>query len=369
MKISKKKNLFLICAFCLILLIPILDNIFHFSPIKQLFEKRLPAASPSLPQNLDETKKFPKNFENFFNDNYGFRKSLIFLNSKIMDNIFNESPSSRALIGKEGWLYFDNQSSLLDAQGLAKIDEKKLQLAAKIFVQNWRKAKKNNIDYLLVIAADKTTIYPEFLPDFIKYSTQNHRIDKFITALKNEDKNFPLLDLRPILLEAKKNEIIYQKTDTHWNKRGAHYGYSEIMKKLHLPFNSRLEFRDVEGEIKGDISDIMNIDATNIDYSLEEKFEKNFSQLDPTRAELTQFHKPIFYINHNQNLPILFVYKDSFFDNMMEFFSSHFSHSYFINQFPCDLDFAVIKKYHPDFVIQEFWEGRIEEVISNCHSK
>lgn len=366
MKISKKKNIFLICAFCFILLIPLFDNIFHFSPIKELFEKRLPASLPSLPQNLDEAKNFSKNFENFFNDNYGFRKTLIFLNSKIMDNVFNESPSSRALIGKDEWLFFDNQKSLLDAQGLAKIDENKLQFAAKIFVQNWHKAQKNNINYLLVIAPDKTTIYPEFLPDFIKYSNKDHRIDKFIVALKTEDKNFPLLDLRPVLLEAKKQEIIYHKTDTHWNRRGAHFGYVEIMKKFYQPFHSRADFVDVEGEIKGDISDIMNTDAKNIDYSLEEKYEKNFSQQDPTKAELAQFHKPVFYKNHNKNFPILFVYKDSFFDNMMEFFSADFSQTYFVNQFPCNLDFSVFQKYHPDFVIQEFWEGRIEEVIANC---
>src|SRR3989338_6714146 len=74
-------------------------------------------------------------------------------------------------------------------------------------------------------AADKTSIYPEFLPNYIKVSNKNHRIDKFIKILRKKSADFPLLDLRPILLEAKKNEIIYHETDTHWNARGAHYGY------------------------------------------------------------------------------------------------------------------------------------------------
>lgn len=353
-------------------MLPLFDNIFHFSPVKELFEKRPLRQAPAVPQDFLQVKEFPAKFENFFNDNYGMRKSFIALNSYLMDNIFNESPSSRALIGKDEWLYFDNENSLLDAQGLAKIADEKIVRAAKSFVKNWQELQKNNIDYLLIIAADKTTIYPEFLPDYIKYSPKNHRIDKLIVALKKENENFPILDLRPILLAAKEQEIIYQKTDTHWNRRGAHVAYVEIMKILAkknpaLKYHPRSNFIDVEDEmIKGDISDIMNIDAQNIDYSLKEKFAKNFRQFDASTDELKKFHKAIFYRNYNKNLPILFVYKDSFFDNMMEFFAPHFATSYFINEFPCNLDYQVFKRYKPNIVLQEFWENRIEEVANNC---
>lgn len=116
MILSRKKNIVLIIFFAVILLLPILDNIFHFSPVENLFEKRLPAEAPQKPKNISDLINYPKKFEAFFNDNYGFRKSYIFANSKIMDNIFNESPSARALIGKDGWLYFDNQNSFLDAK-------------------------------------------------------------------------------------------------------------------------------------------------------------------------------------------------------------------------------------------------------------
>ncbi len=371
MNITKKKNIFLILFFSIILILPVLDNFFSFSPIKQLFEKRLPSPYPKRPDTIFDIKNYPRNFENFYNDNYGFRKSLIWLNSHIMDNIFNESPSSQAMIGKDGWLYFDNQNSILDAQGLAQIDDKKIAVAAQSFVKNWHYLQKNDIDYLLVIAADKTMIYPEFLPDFIKVSYQNHRIDKFIIALKNIDNNFPLLDLREVMLQAKKNEIIYHQTDTHWNMRGAHYAYVEIIKKLaknnlNLKYHPRSDFENIEAEIKGDISDIMNIEAVNIDYKLQEKFVKNYKQIDASEAEFKRFHKPLFYFNNNKNLPVLFVYKDSFFDNLIDFVSNHFSRNYYINEFPCLLDQEVIKNYQPNVVIQEFWEGRIEEVINQC---
>lgn len=367
MILLRKKNILLIIFFIAILILPILDNIFNFSPVKDLFEKRLPASMPEKPQSATEIIKYPKKFEDFFNDNYGFRKSFIFANSKIMDDIFNESPSASALIGKDGWLYFDNQNSFLDAQGLAKIDDQKIALAVKSFIKNWQSLRAKNIDYLLVIAADKTSIYPEFLPDFIKISNKEHRIDKFINALKKDAPSFPVLDLRPFLKEAKKHEIIYQKTDTHWNKRGAYVGYSKIMQKLNLPYLLRHNFIDIEGVMSdGDISYIMGIKAENIDYNLKENFVPSFDFTKPTAAEYKMFHKPLFYRNHNKNLPILFVYKDSFFDNMIGFFANHFSQSYFINEFPCDLNLKTIEKYRANIVIQQFWEGRIEEVANEC---
>lgn len=367
MILSRKENILLIVFFAAILLLPILDNIFNFSPIQNLFEKRLPNPLPQRPQNISESIDYPKKFESFFNDEYGFRKSFIFVNGKIMDNIFDESPSSRALIGKDGWLYFDNQNSFLDAQGLVELDEKNISLLVKSLIENWQKLRARNIDYLVVIAADKTSIYPEFLPDFIKISTQEHRADKIISALKNAAPSFPLLDLRPHLKEAKKREIIYHKTDTHWNMRGAHIGYSEIMKKIHQEYHLRSDFKDVE-EIKndGDIANIMGIKAEDIDYSLKENFVRSFYNQDPTELEYKMFHKLLIYRNYNKNLPILFVYKDSFFDNMMFYFSNHFSYNYFVNESPCNLDMEIIKKYRANIVIHEFWEGRIEEVMNKC---
>lgn len=367
-----KKSKFLIITFCVILILPLLDNIFHFSPVTELFEKRLPAEAPKTPASIDEVKKYPKAFEKFFDDNYGFRKTLIFLHSKILDNIFNQSPSASAVIGKGDWLFFDNQKSLLDAQGLAQIDSKKIALLAKSLIQNYQTAKENNIDYVLVIAADKSSIYGEYLPDSIVTAKKNHRIDKLLTVLRKENPDFPVIDLRVILLAAKKKEIIYQKTDTHWNRRGAHYGYVEIMNQLRkknpvLKINERKDFIEVQDKmLRGDISDIMNSDDKNIDYDLREKFAINFYEKKLTKEEKSGFYKPIFFFNNDQTLPILFVYKDSFFENLGRFFAQNFAAVYTIHEFPCNIDFNIVKKYKADILIQEFWEGRVEEVADRC---
>ncbi len=358
------QNKFLVIFFILILLIPSLESVFGFSPIKELFEKRNALSKPE----FSWSKSYPAEFQAYFNDNFGMRKTLIYLNSFISDKIFSESPDSRAVIGKEGWFYFDNRNSLLDAAGKVDLDPILIERGVDIFYKNWQFLKSKNIKYLLVISPDKSTVYPEFLPDYIK-PVSHKRIDKFINALTAKYPDFPILDLRPIMLEAKKNEIVYHQTDTHWNRRGSHYGYVAIMKKLGAKPHPRSQYVEVvSGDIRGDISDIMGLKNTNPDLNLVAKFNQSSSQVSPDiyPQEIRQFHRPVLFLNKNKNLPRLFVYKDSFFSNLFDYVSEHFSWSLYVNEFPCDLKFDSIKKFHPNSVIQQFWEGRIEEVLKNC---
>ena len=358
-----KRNQLITVIFALIISLPLLDMYFNFSPVKNLFEKRLPVAKPK----FEISKQYPRQFDKYFNDNFGFRKTLISANSKIADKIFNESPDARAVLGKKGWMYFDNENSLLDAVGKAKIDDDLVAKGAQHFYKNWQMLKSKNIKFLLVIAADKSTVYPEFLPDYMKPKAP-HRVDKFIKALKKIDKNFPILDLRPVMLKAKKREIIYHKTDTHWNKRGAHAGYVKISKALNIKPYLRSSFKNKSsGRIRGDISDIMGVKTTNIDYDLELKFKPKFV-FKNIPDSMKHFHKPHFTIGKNPNLPVLFSYKDSYFSDLMIFTSNHFSKAHYVNEYPCDINYEVIKNFRPNIFIYEFWEGRIEVILNRCSS-
>ena len=366
----KKNSYILICFFLLILVLPILDSIFHFSPIKELFEKRQPALKPQFSWNKEVLINYPKNFEKFYDDNFGFRKTLIYLHSQIMDKVFDQSPSERAVIGKNDWLFFNNYHSLVDVEGRIIYDSSLLDRGIKALYQNWKNLKKNNIDYLLVIAADKSTIYSEFLPDYI-HPNGPTRLDQFLSRLNQLYPDFPVIDLRKPMLEAKKKQEIYYKTDTHWNKIGAYYGYLEVMNflaKKHLELKPKLlnQFTQKIGDKKqGDIADIMNLEIFDVEHDLIPKTPFEYTEI-TTDLNRKQFHKPNFFIHKNQNLPVLFSYKDSFMDNLMYFVSDHFSKSYYINEFPCNINPEFVVKYQATIVIQEMWEGRVEEVLKEC---
>jgi hypothetical protein len=367
------KNKIFIFIFILIILIPSIDNIFNFSPVKQMFEKRLPKNFPDSPSQFSQFKKYFFDLEQFYNDHYGMRKTLITIHSVMMDKIFDQSPDSRAIIGKDDWMFFDNHNSIIDSMGLIKLDQNKIDLLVKNFINNHNNLKKLGIEYLVIIAPDKSSIYYDYLPDFIKRSNdKNHRIDQFLKRLKLSDSSFPIIDLRPVLQNAMKKEIIYQKTDTHWNRRGAHYAYVEIFnflakKNFIYQPKTRDNFIDkADEQIRGDIADIMGIDKTNLNYDLTAKFKLNSKSIDIDDKTKKLFHNPVFYENTNKNLPILFAYKDSFFADLYWLVAEHFSYLYSANENHCKLDLKKIIKYKPNLVIQEFWEGRIELIIDKC---
>lgn len=364
-----RKNIFLIIIFITILLLPLFDSIFKVSPVEDLFEKRILAKNPKNPTNLKELLNFPKKYENYFNDNYGFRKSFILLNDKMMDKLFNESPDSRAITGKENWLYFDNLNSLLDAIGRAKLDQELIDKGVESFADNWKKLKKRNIEYLVVIAGDKSTIYPEYLPGYLKPKGP-HRIDLFIEALIKKYPNFPIIDLRPILLDAKSKEDVplYHKTDTHWNLRGSYIGYEAIMKKLNIKHFLRSDFIEKNDSFfRGDISEMMHSKAKNINHQLVPKFKLQSQSISWRQSKDNSFHNFVKSKNKNVNLPRIFAFKDSFFANLRALISEHFSYGFYANEFHCNIDMKVVDEYKPDVFIQQFWEGRIEQVLKKCN--
>src|SRR5262249_4866611 len=57
------------------------------------------------------------------------------------------------------------------------------------------------------------------------------RLDLFYTAMKAYP-DVKVLDLRPLLLEAKQRERVYFKTDSHWNYLGAEVGYNALVATL-----------------------------------------------------------------------------------------------------------------------------------------
>jgi hypothetical protein len=128
----------------------------------------------------------------------------------------------------------------------------------------------------------------------------------------------------------------------------------------------RSEFTQIQKDKKhGDISDIMNLEITDTEYNLIPKISYHYSQI-TTEADKKRFHKPDFFVNSNSNLPILFSYKDSFMDSPKFLLSEHFSKSYYINEFPCQIDINIIQEFKPNIVIQEMWEGRMEAVLQSC---
>src|SRR5579862_5989784 len=98
--------------------------------------------------------------------------------------------------------------------------------------QQWLSAK--GIKFLFVVAPDKESVYPEFLPPTIKSTSAQLAVDQLARYLRETHSSVDLLSLREPLLDARtrEQERLYYKQDSHWNSLGAYYGYEAIIRRL-----------------------------------------------------------------------------------------------------------------------------------------
>ncbi|MCK5716556.1 MAG: hypothetical protein KAH77_03635, partial [Thiomargarita sp.] len=198
-------------------------------------EKRQMATLPVFNWKLQTWLSYPKSFEEYYNDNFGFRRTLVSWYQYFKVSIFGNSPSKRIIIGKQGWLFFTDENVIEDYRNMRLFSKADLEQWRTSLESKWEWLKKQDIHYIFVIAPNKHTIYPEFLPDYINQIRKQSRTDQLITYLQQHTQ-VPIIDLRPALITAKQKHRTYHKTDTHWNNFGAYSAYSEIIKQLSLIF-------------------------------------------------------------------------------------------------------------------------------------
>ena len=140
---------------------------------------------------------------------------------------------NEVIIGKNDWLYLGDQyektmtvtrrgANLKDVEASRKIG-----LSTKSWEQ-WLKHKGVSL-FQVMLGPDKTTVYPEFLPDWVKpvtYSATDMLLVNVSQGL--------YIDTRPDLIKAKAqfSEPLYYKTDTHWNSLGAWVAFRAFTKEV-----------------------------------------------------------------------------------------------------------------------------------------
>lgn len=169
-------------------------------------------------------------FENHFYQKRFLVENFHRLRLKIGDRVFPQ-----VVVGPNRWLEYTSDGNLDDFQNLTMTDPQILvNIQTKLFRLN-EKLKQRNIDLVVVVAPNKSTIYPENTPPEIQKAGEKSRLDSFIELM---DKSAPpiLLDLRSSLQAGRAVQPIYYKTDTHWNAIGAFIAYHDIMERISLSY-------------------------------------------------------------------------------------------------------------------------------------
>jgi alginate O-acetyltransferase complex protein AlgJ len=224
--------------FLLFILLPLLNQVFHFVPPYHIFEKRNLAAKPTF--DFRQPFSYLQSYEDYYNDHFSFRTRWVRWNNLLTYRLFHVSATPRVVIGKQGWLFLGNAGPFFNEvdyfRNLKPFTARELRFWQVALEERRAWLKRRGIRYLFMVAPNKSTIYPEFMPDSVKKINSRSRLDQLIAHLRKHSK-VNVLDLRPALVEAKKIRPAYNQTDTHWNDWGGYVAYCEIIKHLQQDFH------------------------------------------------------------------------------------------------------------------------------------
>src|SRR5262249_4691768 len=96
----------LITLFVLAIAIPFVGVFKNHKVQVTAFETRRAAPWPYVARNLKELRALPAEFEPAFADRFGGRNTLITFHHVVEAILFEHSPVSNLMIGRDGWLYF-----------------------------------------------------------------------------------------------------------------------------------------------------------------------------------------------------------------------------------------------------------------------
>lgn len=335
----------------------------EFQETIKLEEKRSLERLP--PFYFSELASYPKKFDDYYRDNFVFRDFLIHVNNFLKYKIFKVSGSPKVLVGKEGWLFyngdeardgssFSNHLGLLPHGYLEYFEEFKNKLEKKnAYLASL------GISYVFVVAPDKWTVYPEYLPNGYHNESGISSSDMLLQYIK-KNSNVNILDLRQKIKNKKEEgQYLYYKGDTHWNEMGGYLAYYEISSFLKKN-NEKIKVRELrEYKIETiltqepmDLAKMLGLRKyEEIDYVFTPKEPFSYFALHDD-SEIRNTH---YYIKYAPDLPNVLVFRDSFMNAVIPHLADEFSSSIFVwghwNNIK-DID-NWLRKFNADIVIEE----------------
>jgi len=310
---------------------------------------------------------------NWLDRNFGLRKVLVRWEQLMDVRVLKASmPHDPVLEGKDHWLFLAQENPQLnviyDYRSIAPLTKAQLDTWTAIFTARRDWLASQGIRYMMVVAPNKASIYPEYIPDRFNRSREDSKLDQLAKALT--DAGIDFVDLRQPLKEAKTKGLSYYRTDSHWTPFGAFWAYRYLAERLkkHFPGITPADFSDFKlSEKPGLLGGLSYMIALGDLYQenvivLEPLKPRNAHETQDKEAELNHFQPLSVYENSDHSLPRAYVIRDSFLHELVPFLAEHFSRMYMVWPFPTDavhvrgFDQAGILLEQPDIVIDEFVE-------------
>ena len=346
-----------IVSFAVFLLLPVVQMVTGFAPTLHLGEKRALNAKPQFEWTRESLAAYPRRFEAFFNDHLGFRGRLTFFRNVLMVEGLKTSPVDDVLLGDDGWLFFGAEEELAVYQRTARLGEsarQRLEHHLRV-VNDW--FSEQGIAFLVVVAPNKSTVYPEYMPRRFDREAGPSITDTFMTVARAA--GTVTLDLREPFLKHKEDRRLFLRWDTHWNDEGALLACESILAALKelghggraLP--DRSQWVREEEVRQCDLTIMLGINSVRSEV-YERISVPGLAVADLVEGAGTAQNGRMLYRTGDHSLPDIVMYRDSFAVALLPYVAPFAESLEAIWRF--DMDPGHIQTRKPDVVILEFVE-------------
>ena len=219
-------------------------------------------------------------------------------------------------------------------------------------------AEKSNTQIAFLIGPNKSSIYYEKLPAEISLSPTRY-VDFFLNEL-TDIANLHIYDPTEDLKNAKKPEdLLYYRTDTHWNAKGAYIAFKNLLSKLEL--DAPDVYFSLEESSPGDLIDISQIKEPSITNGDAWVAEINHAYKlirikDDSLSSTRYFGMNNKVINSNPYINSkIWIVGDSFAKALKPYFESTFSEVRYLGHWNSELDVLASKLNNsvekPDLIV------------------
>jgi len=359
----------LVASFVVVLAAWGLASVLHDpSPVvssENRYRATLPEWSPGEPMST-----FLGEFDEYLADRVRFRDGLITLYSRAWVGVFGVSPSPEVVVGRDGWFFFNDPVAVGQARGLARFEPAELVQWQRVLEGRRDWLAERGIPFVVVFVPNKHLVYSEFLPErfaVVDESAAEVEPHRQLVAHLEAHSDLVVVDLLPRLLEAKKRQRVFHKTDTHWNDVGAYLAYRSVLEAVVqvLPRYSEalqpvaVEASRFDGRGIG-LTTMLGLSA----YHGEEILKLSVAQprsevLWPKQAQYARFEReqrPLAHGVRAASGPRAVIFRDSFANALIPYLSENFSRVLYV--WARDLVPRIVEREEPDVVIQQI-AGRL----------
>jgi len=356
-----------IALFALLLLAPavlaLTDHAGFDVAFIQNTELRHPFVAPPVTRGALATGGWERDVERQIADAFPMRRTLIETYDQVKFSGLRDSTSSLVIRGTNGWLYLG--SAEREYLAGAPSDDAIAHLAA-VYAARARWCAERGIHYVFLLAPNKSTIYPQYLPAGVARVTRTGA-DRLLPMLKA--RGVRVVDVRAALVEASRRGDVYTHADTHWNDAGAYLAYRAIV--------ASLAFAGVRDTI-APLTIRQHVDAGDGDLlrlsGVAGRIQNQWRHFDfPRRARDVAppayandpdlaLYTPAATVVDDRSLPVAVAFGDSFMAQIQPFFAESFRRTVFMHQtttLTAQFDRHALEAESPKVVIQEIVERNL----------